>query len=232
MKTNFNKNYFDIIDTEDKAYWLGFIWCDGYLGIRNRENRIEYNLNLRLIDSDYKHLEKFNKCIDGEYKIKFIKTEKRGNFKESCHCKLFITNIHLGQTLSEKYGLIPHRTDCTKLLENIPYNLTRHFIRGVLDADGSFTKYETNSKGDLRSTKYTLTFGTTPQLVDFIEDFLIKEGIIDNFKRVKSKRHEDRDYGYISMSICGYRQVINVLGYLYKNSNIYLDRKYEKYLSF
>ena len=50
-KANFN--YFDKIDTPDKAYWLGFIWADGYIAKRERKQpngcvRIEYNLKLAL----------------------------------------------------------------------------------------------------------------------------------------------------------------------------------------
>ena len=29
--TKFNENYFDIIDDEHKAYWLGFLYADGYV---------------------------------------------------------------------------------------------------------------------------------------------------------------------------------------------------------
>ena len=31
VKGEYNKNVFDTIDTEEKAYWLGFIYADGYL---------------------------------------------------------------------------------------------------------------------------------------------------------------------------------------------------------
>ena len=56
-KANFN--YFDKIDTPDKAYWLGFIWADGYIAKRERKQpngcvRIEYNLKLqRMLLLDY-----------------------------------------------------------------------------------------------------------------------------------------------------------------------------------
>lgn len=30
--TKFNCNYFDTIDTEDKAYWIGFLWCELFYG--------------------------------------------------------------------------------------------------------------------------------------------------------------------------------------------------------
>lgn len=70
---NFNEHYFDNIDSSDKAYWIGFIWADGYVCKRDRGNRYEYNLKLELCKEDSKHLETFVKCIDGNYPIKTIK---------------------------------------------------------------------------------------------------------------------------------------------------------------
>ena len=32
----YNKNYFDVIDTPTKAYWLGFLYADGYVTSKNR----------------------------------------------------------------------------------------------------------------------------------------------------------------------------------------------------
>ena len=31
-KYNFDEHYFDVIDCQEKAYWLGFICADGYIG--------------------------------------------------------------------------------------------------------------------------------------------------------------------------------------------------------
>lgn len=30
-----NEHFFDVIDTEEKAYWLGFIFADGYVAKDN-----------------------------------------------------------------------------------------------------------------------------------------------------------------------------------------------------
>ena len=38
-KYNVNDSYFEKIDTEHKAYWLGFIYADGYI-IKNEENNV------------------------------------------------------------------------------------------------------------------------------------------------------------------------------------------------
>ena len=34
-KYYFNNEYFDRIDTEEKAYWLGFLYADGYISSNN-----------------------------------------------------------------------------------------------------------------------------------------------------------------------------------------------------
>lgn len=52
-KPKFNENYFDEIDNEHKAYWLGFIWADGYMAIRHRNNRISYEFKLSLKQDDW-----------------------------------------------------------------------------------------------------------------------------------------------------------------------------------
>lgn len=52
-----NKNLFKIISTEDDAYWLGFLYADGNVSLK--ENKIE----LSLAELDYTHLEKFKQYI-------------------------------------------------------------------------------------------------------------------------------------------------------------------------
>ena len=57
-KYSINKNYFDAIDTENKAYWLGFISADAGMGKK------DYSLRFNLGSVDFHHLEKFNKDIE------------------------------------------------------------------------------------------------------------------------------------------------------------------------
>ena len=53
----FNENYFEVIDSEDKAYWLGFISADGCVAKSSKYNSYRLQIAISSIDSD--HLNKF-----------------------------------------------------------------------------------------------------------------------------------------------------------------------------
>lgn len=231
-RPKFNENYFDIIDTADKAYWLGFIWSDGYLGYRIRENgREEYNLKISLCKTDYDHLNKFNKCIDGKYKVKFYKSPS--SYTNDCEeARLFITNKHMGEVLRNKYGIIAHRSNCKNVIKNVPDNLKSDFIRGIVDADGSFSYYTVMQNKHV-CNKYSFQICGSKSLLRYIEQVFIDNGLIDDIKRKLYKRHkeENRDLNCFTLVLSGKNNVVDVLDFLYKDSHIYLDRKYIKYLT-
>lgn len=56
---------FENIDTEEKAYWLGFLYADGCVG--SKESKVE----LSLAEKDLRHMEKFRSFIGIENKISY-----------------------------------------------------------------------------------------------------------------------------------------------------------------
>ena len=231
---SFNEHYFDNIDDEHKAYWLGFIWCDGYMAIRNRNNRISYEFKLSLADHDYRHLEKFNNDIGGSYKVKHYQCNGFAGRNKAMEARILITNQYFGKLLVDSYGIIPNRTNCSGLLSCIPSHLMKHFIRGVIDADGSFCHYvaeESNKYGTYIVQKCTVDIGGQPELLKAIEQYLIENNIVNNFDRKIHKRHaeDERDGVYRTLKFCGRNQAMTLLHYIYDNATIYLDRKYEKF---
>lgn len=74
-KYHFNENYFESIDTPNKAYWLGFIYADGYIVSKRKHGNRKLGLSLNI--QDINHLEKLNKCLESDVDIKHYQ-EKMG----------------------------------------------------------------------------------------------------------------------------------------------------------
>lgn len=228
MRYKFNKDKLNVIDTEEKAYWIGFIWCDGYNAIRSRNNKLTYEFKLSLQEADIEHLGKFKLFMESTHPIKIYES-KTSLKKDNNEARFLIASTPLGKLLDEKYGLIPHRTDVTKLIKNIPDNLLNHFIRGVLDADGSFSKYITKD-GKYTVTKYNLQFTTNISLLDFINKTLYDKGLSKSEERKYYQRHKERDGDCRTLVYSGEPNCQRILDWIYKDAIIYLDRKYKKYI--
>ena len=63
-KSYINLNYFEEINTPEKAYWLGFLAADGYI--------VGNELNIQLEKKDKEHLRKFSNAINGNLTIRDI----------------------------------------------------------------------------------------------------------------------------------------------------------------
>lgn len=62
IPNKFNEHVFDVIDTEEKAYWLGFIYADG--NVSKAGDKQIYSFEISLKEDDYNHLMKFNKFVE------------------------------------------------------------------------------------------------------------------------------------------------------------------------
>ena len=145
-KNKVNSTIFNIIDTEEKAYWLGFLYADGCVYDKN-------NISLELGLKDKTHLEKFNKFIGRDKQIKEDHFRVRCMFKDS----QIYTDLN-------NLGVVPRKslilTFPTK--EKIPNNLVKHFIRGYIDGDGSIYLSNNNI--------FVSVLGTKEFLVSLIEN--------------------------------------------------------------
>ena len=208
QKYLYNQNIFEIIDTEEKAYWLGFLYADGY-------NSVDHNcVELALAEYDYEHLIKFRKFI-GDESIKI-------QYKKHTHAyKIAISSKKISNDLS-KLGCVQTKslilTFPTK--EQVPENLIHHFMRGYFDGDGSIIAY--NSKQYPRFS----VLGT-PEFLDVYEKYILKELNRDKGNK-RGKRHDWSDRTE-DIQYSGIDQVQKIYNFLYKDATIYLDRKFEKF---
>lgn len=61
-EVKFNEHVFDKIDTEEKAYWLGFIYADGYISSESSKYKNVFELSLSI--KDLEHVKKFNEFME------------------------------------------------------------------------------------------------------------------------------------------------------------------------
>jgi hypothetical protein len=142
IRKKYNENYFEKIDTEDKAYFLGLIFADGC--IVYDPIKFRYNVLITLHPKDVHILESFIKFIDGEM------TVWKNKNREICQVSLSGKKIVIDLI---KLGAIPNKT--FKLnYPKINVKLEKHFLRGYFDGDGCIrirTDHRDNTQlGDLR----------------------------------------------------------------------------------
>lgn len=142
-----DEGFFNTINTEEKAYWLGFLYADGYVDEEGNTVRI----NLARIDK--RHLEKFQQALKTKIPIK--ETIKHSNNKEYLGCYLSVTCKRMALDLV-KAGCYQRKSLTLKFpnFDIVPEDLMRHFIRGYFDGDGCLTYSTSNEKTKRR--RYTV----------------------------------------------------------------------------
>ena len=191
-KPKLDSMYFNEIDTEEKAYILGFIFADGY--IESNERTLTININKRDIDL----LEKVKKELKCENEI-------RNSSTKDC-LRLHLSSIELVNDVS-RFGIVRNKTFSLKF-PKLRDELYRHFLRGYFDGDGSIGKHQC-----------TLVVGSSDflnELTSFIKNEFNQEVYtqkMGNYFRMvfNRKNHE-------------------IIKWMYKDSNIYLERKHNSYI--
>ena len=214
-KYTFNEEYFEEIDSANKAYWLGFIYADGYISSkRNQSNRV---LGISLNIKDKKHLEKFNNCLESDVEIKTY-IESSGFGKGNQYCRVLYTSQKLTNDLI-KYGVYEKKSNILSS-PNIPEKYIKDFIRGYFDGDGSIWKQD-------NATQFNIGIVGTDKLLIFIQNNLLENNIISRHYPLNKRR---KNQVVSNFKFGGNNLVYKFLQYLYENSEMYLDRKMELYL--
>lgn len=225
-KYTLNECYFNEIDSADKAYWLGFIWGDGYVYTRERGTSTSYEFKLSLSDVDQSHLELFKKHISSTHEIRnYNMTGFKSNHLEA---RLYISNKKFVQVLYYIYGIMPHRDDFSTIIKIVPERYYRDLIRGLIDSDGCITSKDIQYKTRKRK-EYSLGLISNISVLDFFNEQLLINKLTTT-KYAQTKRHKGRDGLVKNIRITGNKIVLDILNWIYKDSKcISLDRKYKKY---
>ena len=195
-----NENFFETIDTPQKAYWLGFVVADGYISISDNRFGIE------LAKKDKDHLIKFKNALESNKGLEERKRKGRLTaYQFRLSSKKIINDLsELGITGNKTYNM-------KSMLKKLDKDLQSHYLRGVFDGDGCI--YLPKKKNDC---VISLT-GKYEVLLDFAKFFNL------DISRIKTKTTNH------VIALSGNRQCFKILSILYQDTDesIRLDRKYE-----
>lgn len=212
-----NHDFFKKIDTEQKAYWLGFIYADGCV--------TDTTVNILLKGDDSTHLEKYKRDIEAEHPIE-IRIEKIRDKKTKEIVKLQHTaKIRIaGSILREDLmklgcGIRKSLTLTFPSFSAIPKPLIHHFVRGYFDGDGSIWKCK-------NSEKWGVGFLST----DYFNARLFAYLMLNGFSAGEmSFDPHDTTPGMNYLNFHSYEAMHKIKDFMYKDATVFLDRKKIKF---
>jgi intein-encoded DNA endonuclease-like protein len=205
---NIDSSFFEKIDNEAKAYFLGLLYADGC----NYESN--NNVNLFLQPRDKHIIEEFKNALNFSGRV--IERKKLGETKAY---GISFKNKKISADLA-KLGCIKNKSKSLEKLPDLNEDLMCHFIRGYFDGDGTVYKhYKYNSL-------YFSIIGLSP-VIDKIQDILIKNC---NLSKTKLYSHRNKQNKYFVYG--GSTQVYRIFNYLYPHETKYkLNRKHTKFIT-
>ncbi|NDB57314.1 hypothetical protein EB001_02510 [bacterium] len=193
--------------TEESCYWAGFLAADGCVDTKNR-------VRIMLKYDDINHLEKLKAFLQSTHTIS-VNTDKYNR------CSFELTSSHICDMLELNFNIVPNKTDKLKFPSHIPRKWLIHYLRGYFDGDGSICESFSNKNSITASLYVTFASGCrdySETLFMYLQKELNLGGHLQKFKdSVKWQlKYNTND-------------AIALLGYMYEDSSVYLDRKYALY---
>jgi hypothetical protein len=186
--------------TPESAYIFGFIAADGYLKVDNGY-RNDTSLQFEIAEYDADILYKIKDALEYEGPVTH---SSRGTVR------LSIFNRKICKDLADKGIPIQDKTENMFWPETLPQELESHFVRGLFDGDGSIYQKQNS----------------------ICVQFLGNESVLNSLKNslpiLSKRRVRKRNYGNIWDLQYSYRMAEAIIGWMYQDATIYLQRKYDK----
>lgn len=213
---NMVEDYFEIIDSEDKAYFLGYMIGDGNVFTDYCTIGYSAMISISANEEDIEVLESFIR----QTKVNTtIGNDGRGTRQA------VIRSNKMAQDLA-KYGVVPRKTFLTYLPKNIPDIYMKDLIRGICDSDGSIGAQPLQSNPN--KFNHWISFCGTKQLMEDISDYCFD---------TLDLTHKSSVYTYASQTLSETKfknipDMYTVGMWMYDNSKFFLSRKKNKFIAF
>lgn len=219
---SYNSGYFNEIDSPTKAYWLGFLYADGYTTNDDR-------WGLELMVSDKPHMQ--NLLNEIEYTGN-IKDRKRNNTET---CSFLIKNKTMTNSLVSK-GIVPRKTEVLEFPSEDTLNpiYYKDFIRGFFDGDGcvfyqirTIPRKDRNNKIYDKLSKEVSFCCKSEKFINKLNDILLENDIYFN----SSTDTKHNNFHYIRTAKLD--TIKKFFDFIYEDSveENRLKRKYNKFIS-
>lgn len=224
MKYN---NELKVIDTQEKAYLLGFLYGDGTIStyVTNEGyDRFTTKISIQIGDSDliYTLKEHFDFFSIGYFDY----SKYNENSVEQIYIRIDSKELYNDLMLN---GLYPRKSYENKellKLPNIDNSLMPHFIRGFFDADGSV--YSLANRPNLIRIEFSSVSKT---LITGLNSYLKKHHINSWRIREKPPKGESVQMCY-ALEFIKTDEILRLIELMYNDANIKLKRKAEKCLTY
>lgn len=211
MRYAIDHAFFSEIDTEAKAYWLGFLAADGCIVDRRKTQKRAGQIRLHIQAGDIGHLEKLKVALGAEVPIRVTTGVDSRLVKNVSHRRyaLFIVTSEPMVRDVIRLGLTP-RKDSRRIIPPMEPQVERHFMRGVFDGDGTIAR-----QGP-RSICFSLV--AWPRLIRQYQRILIDGVGLSETSIIETGKVARVQYG-------GNTQVRRIGEWLYSGATVWLDRK-------
>lgn len=191
--------------TQEACYWAGFLAADGCIDVNG-------TIRIELGGKDKDHVDKFKLFCKSSHTI------SHNSLKNSY--KVGFCSKKIKEDLYFNYSLTVDKTH-NLLMPTLTKEQYPHYFRGFFDGDGCITEFFNNRP--TASFRVFLTSGSLSFLEDTLELLRKLEIIVGGSIQKKAI-----NCWHIQLAI---KDSTSFLNWLYKESNVHLDRKYLKYLN-
>lgn len=207
-------NIFDKIDMPEKSYWWGFLYADASIHKRS--------LNLKLQRRDESHIFKFKEFLKSKHPVHQAITTIDNT--EYLFSGLYVTDGHMIDRLKE-LGVISHRPYFRTVVSNLPSRFIPHWIRGYFDGDGYIAPLK-NKKGKKQGSIKLLG---QIELLEWIRNIFHIYCGTSVEQKIRKAGHSQKIW---TLDYSGRKQCERIGDFLYKDANIFLERKHIRFLEY
>jgi len=199
-----DESFFDTW-TEESAYVLGYTFTDGNVQCNPTKSR--WGLTITASEKDSAHLERIRQLL--KITKPLLYASKTRSYR------MIIANRPLAEKLV-RLGVVPHKSLIVEFPQ-VPQRYIKHFMRGVIDGDGSVFFFDRP-----RSPYFSI------RIYSGSRKFLIgaRKAIMDE-TGINAKVREVHKNAYVLDYSCSRAERLG--RWLYDDSHIFLERKHEQY---